>query len=366
MIGERAALRAAWKRLGMAMAASTRLRIAQVAPLFESVPPRLYGGTERIVSYLTEGLVRRGHQVTLFASGDSVTDARLVAGTAVALRSNEVRDWVPYHLAQLRAVIDRSGAFDVIHNHMDYVGFPMMVATATPLVTTLHGRLDLPDLPAVFDAFSEARLISISDAQRIPFAGARWCGTVYHGIPPSRYALGPGDGGYLAFIGRISPEKCVDSAIRVARATRMPLKVAAKVDRADDEYFRAVIQPLLGGDVEFLGEIGGEEKVRLLRDARALLFPIDWPEPFGLVMIEAMSCGTPVIARRRGSVTEVLDEGVTGFVCDDEDEMVAAVGAVGAVDRGTCREVFMRRFTDERMIDDYERIYAAVVRGNEA
>jgi glycosyltransferase involved in cell wall biosynthesis len=349
------------------MGVSNVLRIAQVAPLFESVPPGLYGGTERVVSYLTEGLVRRGHEVTLFASGDSVTRARLVAGTPVALRSNaEVLDWVPYHIAQLRSVVDRAASFDVIHNHMDYIGFPMMAVTSTPVVTTLHGRLDLPDLPAVFGAYPEARLISISDAQRVPFADARWCATVHHGIPQSMCPLGRGDGGYLAFIGRISPEKCVDSAIRVARATGLPLKIAAKVDRADDEYFRATIQPLLRGDVEFLGEIGGDDKARFLGDARALLFPIDWPEPFGLVMIEAMACGTPVIARRRGSVAEVLDEGVTGFVCDDEDEMIAAVRAVDTLDRAACRAVFMRRFTDERMVDDYERIYAAVARRNQA
>jgi glycosyltransferase involved in cell wall biosynthesis len=342
------------------------VRIAQVAPLFESVPPRLYGGTERIVSYLTEGLVRRGHDVTLFATGDSVTRARLVpAGARMALRLDAtVDDWVPHHVAQLRGVVDRARSFDVIHNHIGYVGFPLLLATSAPMLTTLHGRLDLPDLVPVFGAYPEARLVSISDAQRAPFAKARWCGTVYHGLPESLYPLGRGDGGYLAFLGRISPEKRVDTAIRVAHATGMPIKIAAKVDRADARYFEEVIRPLLDGGVEFIGEIGGDDKARFLGAACALMFPIDWPEPFGLVMIEAMACGTPVIALRRGSVPEVLDHGVTGFVCDDEDALIAAVGAIDTIDRGACRRTFLRRFTDERMVDEYERLYEAAMRGD--
>ncbi len=339
-----------------------RLRIAQVAPLFESVPPPLYGGTERIVSYLTEGLVRRGHDVTLFASGDSLTAARLVATTPRALRHDAaVEDWMPYHVAQVRRVVDRAASFDVIHNHMDYLAFPMMLETDAAVVTTLHGRLDLPDLPAVFDAYPEAHLISISDAQRKPLPHVHWCGMVHHGVPPAAYPFGYGDAGYLAFLGRISPEKRVDTAIRVARTVRMPLKIAGKIDRADARYFDTAIRPLLRGDVEFLGEIGGKKKARFLGAARALLFPIDWPEPFGLVMIEAMACGTPVVALRRASVPEVVEDGVTGFICDDEEEMVAAVRSVRNIDRRGCRMAFLRRFADERMVDDYERLYAHVL-----
>lgn len=338
------------------------MRIAQVAPLFESVPPHLYGGTERIVSYVTEGLVRRGHEVTLFATGDSVTSARLIAGAPLALRLDErVCDSLPYHVAQLGTIIERARSFDLIHNHMDYLGFPIAAATPTPMVTTLHGRLDLADLPRVFAAYRRTPLISISDAQRTPLAAANWRGTVYHGIPAGMYPLGGGGGGYLAFLGRISPEKRVDTAIRVARAVGMPLKIAAKVDRVDTAYYAETIQPLLGPGVEFLGEIGGDEKAAFLGAARALLFPIDWPEPFGLVMIEALACGTPVIALRRGSVAEVLDEGVTGFVCDDEEQMIAAANRIDSIDRSVCRAVFERRFTDDHMIDAYERIYAEIL-----
>ena len=338
------------------------MRIAQIAPLYETVPPHLYGGTERIVSYVTEGLVRRGHEVTLFASGDSATTARLVAGCSRALRlDHAVVDPLAHHIAQLRHVLDRAHEFDVIHNHMDYLAFPLTVSSSTPVVTTLHGRLDLPDLPAVFAAYPEACVISISDAQRRPLSRAKWIATVPHGLPSRLYPPGRGDGGYLAFLGRISPEKRVDAAITVARAAGLPLRIAAKVDRVDADYFARTIRPLLGPDVEFLGEIGGADKARFLGAARALLFPIDWPEPFGLVMIEALACGTPVIARRRGSVPEVLDDGVTGFICDDEAGMVAAVGRLDAVDRAACRRVFERRFSDERMVGQYERIFSVVV-----
>ena len=338
------------------------MRIAQVAPLYESVPPHLYGGTERIVSYLTEALIERGHDVTLFASGDSRTRGRCVAGTAKAIRlDSQIVDSLPYHIAQLRRVIDRAATFDIIHNHMDILGLPLVAISSAPVVTTLHGRLDLPDLPAVFDAYPDALLVSISDAQRRPLTGAHWCGTVYHGIPAGDFAVGRGDGGYLAFLGRISPEKGVDSAIRVAAQAGLPLKIAAKIDRADAAYFEETIRPLLRGDVEFLGEIGGEDKVRFIGAARALLFAIDWPEPFGLVMIEALACGTPVIARRRGSVPEVIEHGVTGFVCDDESGMLDAVRRIDTIDRGTCRRVFEARFSDLRMADDYERLYVEIL-----
>jgi len=339
------------------------MRVAQIAPLYESVPPHLYGGTERIVSYITEALVRRGHDVTLFAAADSNTRARLVPGCPRALRlDSAVIDPLAHHLAQLRHVMDRAGNFDIIHNHMDYLALPLVAATSTPIVTTLHGRLDLPDLQAVFAAYPEAALISISDAQRRPLAHADWRATVYHGMPTASYALGRGDGGYLAFLGRISPEKRVESAIRVAATVGMPLKIAAKIDRVDAEYFENAIRPLLGtADVEFIGEIGGADKVRFLGDARALVFPIDWPEPFGLVMIEALACGTPVIGRRRGSVPEVVDDGVTGFVCDDDEAMIAAARRIDELDRVRCRRVFESRFSDTRMVDDYERIYAETI-----
>ena len=342
--------------------ADSGVRLAQVAPLYESVPPHLYGGTERIVSYLTEELLRRGHEVTLFASGDSVTRARLVAGASRALRLDPiVVDPLPYHIAQIQRVAALARRFDVIHNHMDYIGLPLTALADTPVVTTLHGRLDIPDLPVVFAAYPSAPLVSISDAQRGPLASANWYATVHHGLPVTSFQMGRGDGGYLAFLGRISPEKGVDAAIRVAAAAGLPLKIAAKIDRVDRAYCEETIRPLLGGHVEFLGEIGGDDKVRFLGGARALLFPIDWPEPFGLVMIEALACGTPVIALRRGSVPEVVQEGVTGFVCDDEASMIEAVRRVDTIDRATCRRVFESRFSDVRMVDDYERVYCDVL-----
>jgi glycosyltransferase involved in cell wall biosynthesis len=340
------------------------LRIAQVAPLYESVPPRLYGGTERIVSYLTERLVDLGHEVTVFASGDSRTHARLVAGSPRALRlDHRVHDPVAHHVAQLRHVHDRAAEFDVIHNHMDYLTFPFALTCPTPTVTTLHGRLDLPDLVPVFDAYPEAALISISDAQRDPFPHARWLGTVHHGLPENLYRPGTGSGGYLAFLGRVSPEKRLDSAIRVAETVGVPLKIAAKIDRHDVGYFESVIRPLLAASshAELIGEVGEQDKGPFLAGARALLFPVDWPEPFGLVMIEALACGTPVISRHRGSVPEVIEHGVTGFICDDERALIDAVGAVDRIDRARCRAEFERRFTVAHMTDAYLRIYGALV-----
>jgi len=340
------------------------MRIAQVAPLYERVPPRLYGGTERIVSYVTEGLVRRGHDVVLFASGDSKTSATLVPGSPRALRLDaKIRDPLAYHVVQLKHVIERAAEFDIIHNHMDYLTFPLVAMSPTPVVTTLHGRLDLPDLPAVFAAYGDARVISISDAQRRPLPHADWVATVPHGVPADLYSPGRGKGGYVAFLGRISPEKRVDAAIAVARAAGIPLRIAAKVDKVDVDYFEREIRPLFGPGVEFLGEIGGVAKAKFLGEARALLFPIDWPEPFGLVMIEALACGTPVIARRRGSVPEVLEDGVTGFVCDDEEAMVAALHRIDTIDRAACRRAFERRFTDERMVGRYEQTFTRLLEG---
>ena len=340
------------------------MRIAQVAPLYESVPPRLYGGTERVVSYLTEELVALGHEVTLFAAGDSRTAARLVPGVLRSLRLDpRVVDSVAYHVAQLRTVCDRAAEFDVIHNHMDYIGFPAALASETPLVTTLHGRLDIPDLEPVFAAYRDLDLISISNNQRHPAAQARWRGTVYHGLPAGLYAPGDGSGCYLAFLGRISPEKRVDSAIRVAEAAGVPLQIAAKIDRVDVGYYESVIRPMIAASslVEFIGEIGEKDKAAFLGGAKALLFPVDWPEPFGLVMLEAMACGTPIISRRRGSVPEVIDEGETGFICDDEAAMVAAVQRLDTLDRGHCRAVFETRFSARRMGEDYIAIYRMLI-----
>src|SRR5579862_2396039 len=289
------------------------MRIAQVAPLHESVPPRLYGGTERIVSYITEELVREGHDVTLFASGDSVTRARLVpmCDRALRLHCGSLRDPLAHHLLMLERVMDEAHNFDIIHFHLDYLPFSSIRRFQFPAVTTLHGRLDIPDLAPIFQYFRDMHLISISDAQRIPLPWARWANTVYHGLPERLYRKGNGDGNYLAFLGRISPEKRVDRAIEISRGAGLPLRIAAKVDAADKEYFEANIRGMLrDSDVEFVGEIGDREKNKFLGNARALLFPIDWPEPFGLVMIEALACGTPVIAFRGGSVAEIVEDGV--------------------------------------------------------
>jgi glycosyltransferase involved in cell wall biosynthesis len=339
------------------------MKIAQVAPLIESVPPRLYGGTERIVSHLTEELLRQGHQVTLFASGDSQTRAELVATVPNALRLDaSVRDFVPYSVLQLEHVRQRASEFDVIHFHHDFMHLPL-VRAALPdrVVTTMHGRLDLPDYPALFAEFSDAPLVSISNHQRAPLGGLHWVGTVYHGLPPevcSFNATPRGD--YFAFLGRISPEKRPDRAIEIARRAGVKLKMAAKVDTADQEYFRQ-IEPLLSQPhVEFIGEIGEERKSQFLGNAQALLFPIDWPEPFGLVLIEAMSCGTPCIAWRAGSVPEVVDHGVTGFVVDSLDAAVDAVRRISMLDRHAVRARFEQRFSAQRMARDYLDVYAGI------
>ena len=302
------------------------MRIAQVAPLYESCPPQLYGGTERVVSYLTEELVRQGHEVTLFASGDSQTRATLQAPCARALRLDaQCKDPLPYHFISLYRLARAADAFDIIHFHTDYLHFPLFAQQWSKTLTTLHGRLDLPDLPPIWREFAMMPLVSISNAQRLPMPWANWYGTVYHGLPSSLYAGGSGDGGYLAFIGRICPEKRPDWAIEIAHRAGLPLAIAAKVDKVDRTYYKTRIKPLLKDPlVEFIGEIGDSEKGAFLGDAVALLFPIDWPEPFGLTLIEAMANGTPVIAFGQGSVPEIVDDGVTGFIVASVDEAVAA------------------------------------------
>ena len=336
------------------------MKIAQIAPLTESVPPRLYGGTERIVFYLTEELVAQGHDVTLFASGDSVTSARLVAGCEQALRLNPaVRDPIPYYMLMLDKVRRTASEFDVLHFHIDQFHFPLFRAQSHRTLTTLHGRQDLPDLKPLYAGFADMPLVSISRAQRKPIADANFVGNVPHGLPAN--LLRPtllARGGYLAFLGRISPEKRIDRAIQIAQAVGLPLKIAAKVDRVDEPYFRTEIAPLLvQPGVEFIGEINERQKADFLGDARALLFPIAWPEPFGLVMIEAMACGTPVLAFRNGSAPEVVDDGVTGYVVDSVDEAICKIGSLLALDRGRVRRRFEERFTAARMARDYVAIY---------
>lgn len=333
------------------------MRIAQISPLIESVPPKLYGGTERIVSYLTEELVRQGHEVTLFASGDSATAAELVPCAPTALRLAQVTDSAPYAVLQLEKIRRRAGDFDIAHFHSDFLHFPLVRSLGTPSVTTLHGRLDLPFYQLLLDEFPELPLVSISDDQR-RLLPAQWVATVLHGLPPDLYSFSPGEGGYLAFLGRLSPEKRADRAIEIAKRAGVKLKIAAKVDKADENYFNESIRPLIKGPgIEYVGEINDSEKQAFLGGASALLFPIDWPEPFGLVQIEAMACGTPVVAWRRGSVPEVIDEGVTGFMVEDMDEAVAAVHKARSLSREAVRERFEQRFTSERMARDYVRVY---------
>jgi glycosyltransferase involved in cell wall biosynthesis len=341
-----------------------KMRIAQVAPLIESVPPKHYGGTERIVHYLTEELVRCGHDVTLFASGDSVTSARLIAACPRSLRQNErCKDPVAREVLLLDHVIQHVNDFDLVHFHTGYLQFPVCRYLPVPHVTTLHGRLDLPDLIPVFDRFCDAPVVSISDAQRRPLPHANWQATIYHGMPTDLFRFGSGSGDYLAFLGRISPEKGIERAIEIAKRAGMPLKIAAKVDRADRRYFKRAVEPLLNQPgLEWIGEINDGQKNEFLGNAYALLFPIDWPEPFGLVMIEAMACGTPVIAYRAGSVPEVMEDGVTGFVVTELDGAVEAVRRVPELDRGACRNVFDRRFTATRMANDYIKVYEHILR----
>ncbi len=335
------------------------MRIAQVSPLFESVPPQGYGGTERIVSYLTEELVRAGHEVTLFASGDSCTSARLVPVCPRALRLDPgTVDPLPHHLLMLEEVARREHEFDIIHYHVDYLHFPLSRRLRTPQLTTLHGRLDIPDLQPLYREFQDMPVVSISDAQRTPLPFARWVGTVHHGIPRDLYTFYPESDGYLAFLGRVSPEKSLDTSIALARGMGVPLKIAAKVDKPDEEYFHRVIAPLIDGkEVEFLGEIDDARKNEFLGRAMALLFPIDWPEPFGIVMVESMACGTPVVAYRRGSVPEVLEHGLTGCIVDSFEGALDALDGLCRTSRQQCRAVFEARYTAERMAADYEAVY---------
>ncbi|HEV7719043.1 MAG TPA: glycosyltransferase family 4 protein [Arsenicitalea sp.] len=345
------------------------MKIAQVAPLFERVPPKLYGGTERVVSYLTEELVRAGHEVTLFASGDSITAAELVPCSETALRLNpEVRDGLPYHVLMLEKVLQRADEFDVLHFHTELLHFPLVRALGHPTVTTLHGRLDQPDLVPFYNTFRDAPLASISKNQRGPIPGLNWVGNVHHGLPKNLLPFNPkGDGGYLAFLGRISPEKGPDLAIRIAVETGQTLKIAAKIADEDRAYWESDIEPLVRAhsNIEFIGEVSEKQKADVLGNARAVLFPISWREPFGLVMIEAMACGTPVIAFRRGAVAEVMEDGVTGYVVDTVEQAVEAVGKLDRLDRAAIRKTFERRFTAERMAADYVKVYRELIDGQE-
>jgi glycosyltransferase involved in cell wall biosynthesis len=338
------------------------MRIAQIPPLFEAVPPKLYGGTERVVWWLTEELVRQGHDVTLFASGDSVTSAKLEPMIPQAIRLDPtVRDWVSYYIRMVELIRRRADEFDVLHFHIDYFPFSTFSRQATPFVTTMHGRLDLPEFKAVYETFPDVPLVSISNSQRTPLPRQNWVGTVLHGMPTGLLTPRDVKQDYFAFLGRVSPEKGVDRAIRVAMRAGVKLKIAAKVDNADKEYYDSQIKPLIQGNpmVEFIGEINDAQKPDFLSGAHALLFPIDWPEPFGLVMIEAMACGTPVVAYRCGSVPEVLESGLTGFILPpgDEDGFVTAAERVHTLDRARIRARFEERFTAERMANDYLAVY---------
>ena len=342
------------------------MRIAQVAPLYESVPPKFYGGTERVVSYLTEELVALGHNVTLFASGDSETKARLVAACARGLRNDsEVKESLAHHYVQLDQVFAAAEDFDIVHFHSDFLHFPFAHRMATAHLTTLHGRLDIPDLIPLYRRFRELPLASISNDQRRPLPWANWQATVYHGLPTTLHACGTGKGDYLAFLGRVSVEKRLDRAIEIAIRAGMKLRIAAKVDDADREYFQEKIESLLDHPlVEWLGEINDRDKQDFLGNARALLFPIDWPEPFGLVLIEAMACGTPVVAFRRGSVPELIEDGVNGFIVENIDEAVATLETILQFDRQRCRHLFEERFSAERMTRDYVKLYERLFQAN--
>jgi glycosyltransferase involved in cell wall biosynthesis len=340
------------------------MRIAQIAPLFEAVPPKLYGGTERVVYSLTEALVGMGHDVTLFASGDSITSATLAPMRDQALRLDpDVKDWIAYYMRMMELVRRRADEFDVLHFHTDYFPLSLFSRQHTPFVTTLHGRLDLPEFKVIYETFPDAPFVSISDHQRRPIPNLNWVRTVHHGMPGRLLTPQPVRPSYFAFLGRISPEKGVDKAIRIAGAAGVKLKIAAKVDAADRTYWEEEIKPLVDASphVEFIGEINDAQKPAFLSGAHALLFPIDWPEPFGLVMIEAMACGTPVIAFNRGSVPEVVDHGLTGFIVPDESAAVAAIDNLDRLHRGVVRQQFERRFTSWRMAQDYLDVYQDLI-----
>lgn len=342
------------------------MRIAQIAPLAERVPPKLYGGTERVVAWLVDELVELGHDVTLFASGDSATRATLIPVCPRALRLGRPRlDPTAAQTALLEAMVRRMGDFDLIHCHIDWIHLPFLYHADIPFMTTLHGRLDIAGLPALIDLFPAAPFISISDNQRLPLRGARWLGTVYHGLPQDSLRPSYGPGNYLAFLGRLTPEKGPEAAIRIARATGMPLRMAAKIPRANSGYFKDQLKPMIDGhQIQITGEVNDNTKERFLGDAAALLFPIDWPEPFGLVMIEAMACGTPVIAFRNGSVPEVIENDVSGFIVDSEEEAAQAVKRAVRLDRRKVREAFERRFTARRMANNYVEQYQQLLRSS--
>ena len=339
------------------------MRIAQVSPLYESVPPRGYGGTERVVSYLTEELVAQGHEVTLFASADSVTRARLVPCAPRALRLDSgCTDPLAHHLVMLERVFEHASTFDVIHAHVDHIAYPFARRCDVPVLTTLHGRLDLESLSPLYTEYGEQWVASISDDQRTPLPHARWAGTVHHGLPRDLYRFQPRAGDYLAFIGRISPEKRVDRAIEIARRSGRRLRIAAKIDSADEAYYREHIRPLMEHPlVEYLGELDDARKNDFIGGAAAVLFPIDWPEPFGLIMIEALACGTTVIAWPHGSVREVLRDGVDGFICHDVGAAVRAVHTLERLERAGCRKSFEERFSVERMAEGYLALYADLI-----
>ena len=344
----------------------TCLKIAQVAPLYESVPPKYYGGTERVVSYLTEALVSLGHDVTIYASGDSVTSAKLrpVCRNALRMDSSSI-DPHADHVLLAEKVLQESPEFDIVHSHIDYPAFPLLRRMETPHITTLHGRLDIPNLQGLYQEFDDEPLISISNRQRLPLSWANWQATVYHGVPEKLYRLNEKPAKYLAFLGRISPEKRVEDAIKVARRAGIQLKIAAKVDKSDQEYFETIVKPLLHDGVEFIGEIGELEKNDFLGNALALLFMIDWPEPFGLAMIESLACGTPVIARSRGSVPEIIEHGATGFVVENIEEAGQAIRQLGQLSRKYCRKMFEERFSAIRMAASYLTVYKQLIAAGE-
>jgi len=341
------------------------MRVAQIAPLFESVPPQKYGGTERVVSYLTEELVQQGHEVTLFASGDSQTKAELIAGCDYSLRLNSnYGSSTILHTLMLEKLRNRIYDFDIIHFHTDFFHFPILRNFSVPTLTTLHGRLDIPYISELYQEYKEYPLVSISDSQRAPIPGAHWCSTIHHGLPKQLYQFHGKKGSYAAFLGRISPEKRPDRAIEIANRAGIPLKIAAKIDPVDKGYYEEKIKPLIesSADVEFVGEISDEEKNSFLGNASVLLFPIDWPEPFGLVMIEAMARGTPVIAFRNGSAPEVIDDGLTGFLVNSIDEAVEKIALIPELSRKKCFEVFEKRFSIEAVVKKYVSLYQKVIK----
>lgn len=335
------------------------MKIAQVSPLFERVPPKAYGGTERIISYLTEELVNQGHDVTLFATEDSITQAKLIPAAKEATRQGAGRQsWLAYHTIQMNQLANMASTFDVIHFHTDYLHLPLARRLSTSHITTIHGRVDFPELVPLYQHFKDCPLVSISDSQRSPLPWANWLDTVPHGLPKNLYSFKPTHGDYFAFVGRISPEKRVDRAIEIAQQCGKRLYIAAKIDKVEETYFNECIKPLMHDPlIEYIGEVGDHEKRELLEHASALLFPIDWPEPFGLVMIEGLACGTPVIAYENGSVGEILDEGVTGFIVNNQKEAISAAQRIDTIDRRRCREAFEQRFTVEKMAENYVRLY---------